>query len=107
MDDQLGVAMAAERVSPLLQPPPQFEVIEQFPIDDRSHGTGFVENRLLTVGNPYDAQTAACETYAAPHEKPLLVRATMDKAARHADEGLRIHGLLLPKVNDTRDPAHF
>jgi hypothetical protein len=106
MHDQLGVAVAPERVPAVLERRLQFGVVEQLAVEDRHDRAGLVVNGLLSVDQADDAQAAAGKADALFEEEAFLIGPAMAKAAGHAQEAVRRDGTQAPKVDNACDTAH-
>src|ERR1700730_11674894 len=84
VDYELRVAVATEGVAALQQRISQFRIVEQLAVEHGDYGAGLVEQRLLSVGDAHNAETARRESDSRPNEIPLLVRTSMQQASRHA-----------------------
>ena len=107
--EDLGVAAATEAVAAPAQVVPNGVVVVQLAVLDRPDRFVLVSERLMTVGDVDDAQTADAERDAGSREEAAVVRAAVGHHVRHALEHFACDDL--PRgaadLDDTADSTHI
>jgi hypothetical protein len=106
MDDQLAIAAAAEHMAAGFQLRLAFRVIEQLAIADHGDGAVLVEDGLLTVIQPDNAEPLLDGADAGSKQGAGLVRPAMDQCGAHARDHGPIRLSPTGKVDHTCQPAH-
>ena len=107
MDDQLRVAVGAEHVALGLELDAPFGIIEQLAVADDGHATILVEDRLLAVLQPEDAQPTVRKPNSRHEQKAGIVRAAMNQGIRHAAHEGPIGLSPALEVNHSCQAAHI
>ena len=100
------VAVLHQPMPARLQLMPLFEMIKKLAIKNDRDVSILVENWLLPVREPHDAQPPRPQREARPLKETLLIRSAMHDRARHAANDFVRHGSLIGEMEDACDAAH-
>ena len=99
--------MGAEHVALGLELDAPFGIIEQLAVADDGHATILVEDRLLAVLQPEDAQPTVRKPNSRHEQKAGIVRAAMNQGIRHAAHEGPIGLSPALEVNHSCQAAHI
>src|SRR5579871_4513104 len=106
MRDEFRIAMRGKAVSFRFELLLDFEVIEEFAVEDGGDGAIFVVKRLFAVREADDAETAVGEADAGLLEITVLIRAAMNDGVGHALQNAVRHGPVPRQIHNPCDAAH-
>jgi hypothetical protein len=106
MHDQLAVAAAAEHVAARLQLGLAFGIVEQLAIADHGDGAVFVEDGLLAVTKPDDAEPLLDGADAGCEQGAGLVGPAMGERSAHARDQRPIRLPATLEIDHTCQAAH-
>src|SRR5262245_16345852 len=106
VNQQLGIGVSAENMSPGFECAQPLGEIEEFSVADDGDAAVFVENRLSPVFDADDAEPPMCKPYSRSEEKAAIVRPAMGQRRRHTTHHQAIGLTWISEVDQSGNTAH-